>query len=78
MIGPAGFMAAPQTNNASPRFVVQKAYGSEWARVIDTKTMRQVAKYSVLKFNGWEKAERRAAALNYRNRASESENGNGA
>jgi len=52
-----------------PRYIVQKMRGSEWARVIDTQTGRQVAKYSVLKRNGWSKADRRAEILNERLKA---------
>lgn len=51
---------------SEPRYLVQKMSGSEWARIIDTQTGRQVAKYNVLKFNGWNKADRRAATLNFR------------
>jgi len=46
--------------------VVQKMRGSEWARVIDTHTGRPVAKYSVLKLNGWNRADRKAETLNRR------------
>jgi hypothetical protein len=67
VIGPAGFMAGPQGTDATQaRYIVQKHAGSEWARVIDTQTGRQVGKYSVLKFNGWQKADNRAAILNRR------------
>lgn len=74
MIGPAGFMAGPKQSAPSPRFIVQKMRGSEWARVIDTQTGRQVGKYSVLKFNGWNKADRRAAILNHRLQIQPTEN----
>lgn len=49
-----------------PRYIVQKMSGSEWARVIDTQTGRQVSKYNILKGNGWNKADRRAETLNRR------------
>lgn len=53
-----------------PRYIVQKMRGSEWARVIDTQTGRQVAKYNVLSYNGWAKADRKAAILNHRAQSS--------
>ncbi len=54
------------------RYVIKKESGSEWARVMDTETGRQVAKYSVIPRrnsgmpSGWERAERHVAALNRR------------
>lgn len=52
------------------RYIIKKETGSEWARVIDTSTGRQIAKYSVMPRrnsripNGWTRAECHAAALN--------------
>lgn len=54
---------------SQPRFVVKKESGSEWARVIDSQTGAQIAKYSVLPRrrstrDGWKDAENHAAKLN--------------
>lgn len=50
------------------RYVVEKQSGSEWARVMDTETKQQVAKYNVLPKrgnpDGWGRADLHAAALN--------------
>lgn len=54
------------------RYVIKKESGSEWARVMDTETGTQVAKYSVMPRrnsgmpSGWERAERHMSALNKR------------
>lgn len=54
------------------RYVIKKESGSEWARIMDTDTGREIAKYSVIPRrnsgmpSGWERAERHASALNKR------------
>jgi hypothetical protein len=57
----------------TPRYVVKKESGSEWARVMDTQTGMQIAKYSVLPRkrstrDGWKDAESHAARLNTKTR----------
>lgn len=46
------------------RYKVEKLSGSEYARVIDTKTGATVKKWSIFKRNGWETAVRCAEHLN--------------